>query len=81
MKEIWKWLTAILAGMIIGILLWEKIDVKAVYNGRVKIKQRGKDNVMDSDVVLTVREARQLVREKRKEKRKAKRLKIKNNGI
>jgi hypothetical protein len=69
MKKVWPIVSAFLTGVIAGIILWEKMDYKAIYKGRVKIKQKGEGHTLDSDIVISVKEARQMKRERRKAKR------------
>lgn len=81
MKKLWSYISAVLAGIIVGIILWEHIDsvdFKHTYNGKVKIKQKGKGNVQDTDLTVTVKEARQMRRKLRKERREEKRKEVKD---
>lgn len=71
MKKLWSYISAVLAGVVIGIILWEKVDYKTVYNGRVKIKQKGEGHTSEITVPITVKEARKAKRERRKQKRDA----------
>ena len=75
MKKIWPYISTLLVGVVLGILLWEKVDVKAIYNGKVKIKQKGKGNEMANDIELTVEEAKETIKKVRKEKREARKAK------
>lgn len=72
MISFWKYLSAILASALITTILWKRVPAKTIYNGRVKVKQKGKDNTSDLDVVLTVKDAKQLKKKLRKEKRDGK---------
>lgn len=50
MKAFWKLTTVFLAGVIAGVVLWEKIGANTVFKGAVRIKQKGKGNVLDADI-------------------------------
>jgi len=78
----WLYATLFLVGFLSGVFVWEKIDVKTIFKGKLKIKQRGKGNVLDSDLELNlpsenerdgilkrIKSRRQERKEKRQQKR------------
>ena len=50
MKTFWMILAFYALGMISGILLWEKIDVKTIFKGTVKLRQRGRGNTQLTEI-------------------------------
>ena len=52
MKGIWKIIALVLAGAIAGIIAADKLQlgVKTVFKGTVRIKQKGRGNVQDTDI-------------------------------
>lgn len=52
MKKLWSYISIFLLGIIGGILAWEKIDVKTVYKGDFRIRQKGKGNTQTPTINL-----------------------------
>ena len=48
----WVLVVCYLAGLISGVILWEKIGVNDVFKGAVRIKQRGKGNIQKPSLSL-----------------------------
>lgn len=66
MEKIWIYLAIFLAGVVVGIIIWEKIGVDDVFKGTVRIKQRGRGNVQSPEIKAEI-----TPKESRKEKRAA----------
>jgi len=79
MEKFWMYFGLMMAGVVIGMIIEERIGLaRNVFKGRVKIKQRGRGNVLDSDIKLpdkpkTKREERILTRAQRRIERRKKR--------
>jgi len=48
--KFWMILAFYLLGVVSGILLWEKIDVKTIFKGTVKLRQRGRGNTQLTEI-------------------------------
>jgi len=61
MKQFWIYAAVFLLGSISGIIFWEKYNVNVLYKGVFKLKQRGRDNTMQTDIKaeLTPKQTRQ----------------------
>jgi len=75
--KFWMTFTFYLLGVLSGILLWEKVDMKTVLKGRIKLKQRGHGNTQLTDIrpdidAKTKREQRKSTRQAKRAARKAK---------
>ena len=57
-----------LLGVLSGVILWEKIDMKTVLKGQIKLKQRGKGNTQLTEIKPKI-EAKTERKESRKQKR------------
>jgi len=87
MKEFWKALAFVLGGVIIGLIAADKfgMGVKTVFKGAVRIRQRGRGNVLDADIkpeiVQKTRKAERIVArlQKQKERAEKKLLKVSEN--
>lgn len=77
MKGFWKIFSLILSGIIIGIIASDKLalGVENVFKGSVKIKQKGKGNVLDADIKPEIaeqsRKAARIVARLERQKEKA----------
>jgi len=74
--KFWMTFAFYLLGVLSGILLWEKVDMKTVLKGRIKLKQRGHGNTQLTDIrpdidAKTKREQRKSVRQAKRAARKA----------
>jgi len=77
MKTFWMILAFYALGMISGILLWEKIDVKTIFKGTVKLRQRGRGNTQLTEIkpeidAKTERVDKKQLRQDRRDERRAK---------
>ena len=61
MTKFWIYAVVFLVGSISGIIFWEKYNVNTLYKGVFKLKQRGRDNTMQTDIKaeLTPKQTRQ----------------------
>jgi len=73
----WLVVALLAIGFIGGAITWNQIDVKNVYKGKWKLKQRGRGNTQESAVELNL--PPQTKREDRKTKRETKRNERKEN--
>lgn len=65
MKAFWKFTTFLLTGLILGLILSDKLamGVNTIFKGAVRIKQKGGGNVLDVDIKPEiVRDSRKLAR-------------------
>ena len=75
MKTFWMTFAFFALGMISGILLWEKIDVKTIFKGTVKLRQRGRGNTQLTDIRPQIDanvEGKKQQRKNRRDERRAK---------
>ena len=70
-----KIIAAFLAGVIVGIILWEKIDAKTIFKGTVRIKQRGKgnhqDNLIKPEITPETRQEKRISKRNERKKRRS----------
>jgi len=77
MKGFWKAVAFVLAGAIAGIIAADKLQmgVDTVFRGSVKIRQKGRGNVLDTDIKAEVKErsgrAERIINRLEKQKAKA----------
>ena len=68
MAKFWMIFAFYLLGVLSGVILWEKIDMKTVLKGQIKLKQRGKGNTQLTEIKPKI-EAKTERKESRKQKR------------
>ena len=77
MKAFWKAVAFILTGVIIGIIASDKLalGVETVFKGQIRIKQKGRGNVLDADIkpeiVQESRRAGRIINRLEKQKERA----------
>jgi hypothetical protein len=79
MEKFWMYFGLVMAGVVLGMIIEERIGVaRTIIKGKLKIKQRGRGNVLDSDIKLpdkpeTKREERIIERTRKRIERKKRR--------
>lgn len=69
MEKIWIYVAVFMIGMVVGIILWEKLGTGDTYKGKVKIKQRGRSNEQSTPIKVSTG-----LKTSRKEQRKQRRI-------
>jgi len=75
MKKIWSYLAVGFLFLSGGIIIGAKWIDTIVFKGKVKIRQRGEGNILDSDIAIDVKDAKKAVKEARKVQRKLRKAK------